>query len=167
MAYDFKALHVAVIDDNAYMLRIVKELLEVLGIRLVSTYSEVEEAIQSMREAVPDLVITDWEMRPSGGLDLIRVLRDPDKSPHPFVPIIVMTAHTTKQCVELARDVGATDFIAKPLSMKRLYDRLINMVDHPRPFVECEVYFGPDRRRKERDFEGEDRRQRAKQDDAA
>src|SRR6185503_19347376 len=45
------------------------------------------------------------------------------------------------------RDAGVTEFLAKPISAKALYQRIINVVANPRPFIKTKTYFGPDRRR--------------------
>jgi two-component system, chemotaxis family, chemotaxis protein CheY len=47
----------------------------------------------------------------------------------------------------MARDAGVTEFLAKPISAKALYNRILNVVAHPRPFIRTKTYFGPDRRR--------------------
>lgn len=55
--------------------------------------------------------------------------------------------HNEKQRVTAARDAGVTEFLAKPISAKALYQRVVNIVANPRPFIKTKVYFGPDRRR--------------------
>jgi two-component system, chemotaxis family, chemotaxis protein CheY len=47
----------------------------------------------------------------------------------------------------MARDAGVTEFLAKPISAKALYQRIVNVVVSPRPFIKTKSYFGPDRRR--------------------
>ena len=47
----------------------------------------------------------------------------------------------------VARDAGVTEFLAKPISAKGLYQRILNVVANPRPFIKTKTYFGPDRRR--------------------
>ena len=49
--------------------------------------------------------------------------------------------------VTVARDAGVTEFLAKPISAKGLYQRILNVVANPRPFIKTKTYFGPDRRR--------------------
>jgi hypothetical protein len=49
--------------------------------------------------------------------------------------------------VTVARDAGVTEFLAKPISAKGLYQRILNVVASPRPFIKTKTYFGPDRRR--------------------
>ena len=53
----------------------------------------------------------------------------------------------SKRRVTLARDAGVTEFLAKPISAKGLYQRVLNVVANPRPFIKTKNYFGPDRRR--------------------
>jgi FixJ family two-component response regulator len=57
-----------------------------------------------------------------------------------------------------ARDAGATEFLAKPVSVGSLYDRLVWMIENPRVFIKASEFVGPDRRRAMRGYEGMDRR---------
>jgi DNA-binding response OmpR family regulator len=59
----------------------------------------------------------------------------------------MVTGHTEKTRVTAARDAGVTEFLAKPISAKALYQRIVNVVANPRPFIRTKTYFGPDRRR--------------------
>jgi DNA-binding response OmpR family regulator len=63
------------------------------------------------------------------------------------VPIIMMTGHTERTRVTAARDAGITEFLAKPISAKGLYQRVYSVVAQPRPFIKTATYFGPERRR--------------------
>jgi len=59
----------------------------------------------------------------------------------------MLTGHSEKRRVTVARDAGVTEFLAKPISAKGLYQRIMNVVASPRPFIKTKTYFGPDRRR--------------------
>jgi DNA-binding response OmpR family regulator len=59
----------------------------------------------------------------------------------------MLTGHSEKSRVLRARDAGVTEFLCKPISAKGLYQRILNVVVNPRPFVQTKDYFGPDRRR--------------------
>jgi DNA-binding response OmpR family regulator len=96
---------------------------------------------------VPDIVITDWAMPIFDGLELAQMIRQPDGNGNPYAPIIMLTGHSEKRRVTLARDAGVTEFLAKPISAKGLYQRIMNVVTNPRPFIKTKNYFGPDRRR--------------------
>ncbi len=96
---------------------------------------------------MPDIVITDWAMPIFDGLELTQMIRQPGANANPYVPIIMLTGHSEKKRVMAARDAGVTEFLAKPISAKALYQRIINVVANPRPFIKTKTYFGPDRRR--------------------
>jgi DNA-binding response OmpR family regulator len=96
---------------------------------------------------VPDIVITDWSMPIFDGLELAQMIRQPESKGNPYAPIIMLTGHSEKRRVTVARDAGVTEFLAKPISAKGLYQRILNVVANPRPFIKTKTYFGPDRRR--------------------
>ena len=75
------------------------------------------------------------------------MIRQPGSSGNPYVPIIMLTGHSEKRRVTIARDAGVTEFLAKPISAKALYQRILTVVASPRPFIKTKTYFGPDRRR--------------------
>ena len=74
------------------------------------------------------------------------------------MPILVLSGQTEIETVIKARNAGATEFLAKPASVGSLYDRLVWMVENPRPFIKAEEFLGPDRRRAMRGYEGLERR---------
>jgi two-component system, chemotaxis family, chemotaxis protein CheY len=76
-----------------------------------------------------------------------------------------MTGHSEKKRVINARDAGITEFLAKPISAKGLYQRVLNVVANPRPFIRTKSYFGPDRRRNTTvSYAGPERRKGGKAD---
>jgi DNA-binding response OmpR family regulator len=81
------------------------------------------------------------------GLELTSMIRQPGANANPYVAIIMLTGHSEKKRVLQARDAGVTEFLAKPISAKALYQRILNVVVNPRPFIKTKTYFGPDRRR--------------------
>ena len=81
------------------------------------------------------------------GLELTQMIRQPGANANPYVAIIMLTGHSEKKRVASARDAGVTEFLAKPISAKGLYQRIVNVVANPRPFIKTKTYFGPDRRR--------------------
>ncbi len=95
----------------------------------------------------PDIVLTDWAMPIFDGLELTQMIRQPNANANPYVPIIMLTGHSERKRVIAARDAGITEFLAKPISAKALYQRILNVVINPRPFIKSKSYFGPDRRR--------------------
>jgi DNA-binding response OmpR family regulator len=77
----------------------------------------------------------------------------------------MLTGHSEKRRVTAARDAGVTEFLAKPISAKGLYERIVNVVASPRPFIKTATYFGPDRRRNvSTSYVGPERRKGGKAD---
>jgi len=144
---DFNRLRFVVVDDNAHMRRIVRALLHGFGAREVNEAEDGAAGLEAFTHNVPDIVITDWAMPIFDGIELTQMIRQPGANANPFVPIIMLTGHSEKKRVMAARDAGVTEFLAKPLSAKALYERIVNVVINPRPFVRTKTYFGPDRRR--------------------
>jgi CheY-like chemotaxis protein len=144
---DFSRLRFVVVDDNAYMRRIVRTLLHGFGTRDVYEAEDGAAGLEALTRTAPDILITDWATPIFDGLELTRMIRQPDTSPNPFVPILMLTGHSEKRRVTAARDAGVTEFLVKPISAKALYQRIVNIVINPRPFVRTKSYFGPDRRR--------------------
>lgn len=147
MRVDVSRLRFLIIDDNAYVRRIIRVLLHGFGAREVIEAEDGVAGLESFGLYNPDVVIIDWEMPILDGIELARMLRDPNNSPNAFVPIIMCTAHSEMRRVTQARDAGVTEFLAKPISAKSLYQRIVNTVVNPRSFIRTADYFGPERRR--------------------
>jgi CheY-like chemotaxis protein len=144
---DFNRLRLLVIDDNPHMRRIIRTLLHGFGARDVMEAEDGATGLDTFTHSAPDIVLIDWAMPVFDGLKLTQMIRQADSNANPFVPIIMITGHTEKNRVTDARDSGITEFLAKPISAKALYQRIVNVVAHPRPFIRTKSYFGPDRRR--------------------
>ena len=144
---DFNKLRFLVCDDNPHMRRILRTLLHSFGAREVYEAEDGATALEMYTHYVPDIVITDWAMPIFDGLELTQMIRQPGANANPYVPIIMLTGHSEKKRVISARDAGVTEFLAKPISAKSLYQRILNVVVNPRPFIKTKNYFGPDRRR--------------------
>jgi CheY-like chemotaxis protein len=159
---DLKAL---IVEDNAHMRTLLRGLLGVIGIRDIAEAGNGQAGIGVLRERKCDLVLSDLMMQPMDGIDFTHAVRNSEHSPNPFVPIIMITGHTEKSRVEAARDAGVTEFLAKPVTAHNLFSRIAEIVERPRPFVRCEGYFGPDRRRRQiEDYTGPWRRKEDFQD---
>lgn len=142
------------------MRALLRSLLLALGVGKVYESADGASAFAALREKKPDLVLTDLSMKPVDGIEFTRMVRLGQDSPNPSVPIIMVTGHTEKQRVEAARDAGVTEFVAKPITTQSLLQRLVEIIERPRPFVRGETYFGPDRRRRKTDgYAGPWRRQ--------
>jgi len=140
-------LRFLIVDDNNHMRRIIRALLHGFGAREAYEAEDGASGLEAFSSYSPDIVITDWAMPIFDGIELTRMIRQPDTSPNPYVPIIMVTGHAEKKRVLEARDAGITEFLVKPISAKALYQRIVSVVAMPRPFVKTATYFGPDRHR--------------------
>ena len=154
----FEKLTVLVVDDSAYMRHLLMTLLQALGVPRVFLAVDGEEAWELLNTCRPDIVLTDAAMVPGDGFMFAKRLRSLRGHALGLVPIIMVSGHTDLASVERARDIGVTEFLSKPISARSLYERLIQVLDRPRQFVETPTYRGPDRRRRNAPFAGEDRR---------
>ena len=161
--YRFDRLRILVVDDNVHMRKLVTTILQAFGVTQIYEAHNGETGWAALREHTPDMIILDWVMEGMSGIELIKMVRANPQSPNPFVPAIMLTGHTSMDHVQQARDAGMNEFIAKPVSVKTMMSRLSAVIEHPRPFVRTNGYFGPCRRRRVEEHAGGERRVGAKQ----
>lgn len=160
--YDLSGLQILVIDDNMHMRRLVKNILSALGIRNVRDAEDGADALKVLNTFDADIVIVDWQMEPIDGIEFTKMVRTSEDSPNIYVPIIMLTGHTEVNRVFTARDAGINEFLAKPVSAKKIYQRIVAILESPRQFIRTASYFGPDRRRRDDpNYSGEERRRSA------
>ncbi len=148
MTYEFRNVSVLIVEDNQPMLGLLRSLLETFGIAKLFTAKNGDEGFKAYCRYQPDLVITDWMMRPVDGISLTRRIRNDPLSLNQFTPVVLMTGFSEKRRVMQARDAGITEFLVKPFNARDLYRRIAQIIENPRQFVRSEDFFGPDRRRK-------------------
>ncbi len=159
--YKLAKLQVLVADSDLRSAQLLKTILMSFGIRKIDLVFTAEEALSALRTRRIDVLIAEHVLEPASGLDLVKSIRASknDKLLHFDMPIIMLTAHSAADQVKAARDVGITEFVAKPFSARTISARLIEIIDNPRVFVEAPGYTGPSRRRQAKPPEGvEDRR---------
>lgn len=157
--YNLEKLRVLVVDDSQYMIKIIRVLLDAMGIRDVYGIDCPTKVFTAIKDWQPDLIISDHIMEPMTGLQMIQHLRADESNPQRFIPIILLTGYAKAEVVKEARfNAGADAVLVKPVSAQRLYDCIVSVYESDRTFIETKHYFGPDRRVKDRPFEGSERR---------
>lgn len=144
---ELSQLRFLIVDDNTHMRRVVRTLIHGFGAREVTEAEDGASGLEMFQTNQPDIVITDWFMPIFSGIELARMMRNPESSSNPTVPIIMLTGHSEKKRVTEARDAGITEFLCKPISANALYVRVASCLVNPRPFIKANAYYGPDRRR--------------------
>ncbi|MBM3549631.1 MAG: response regulator [Alphaproteobacteria bacterium] len=137
---------------------LVSEVLVALGFGTVLQAANGEAAFRLIKDNAVDIALLDWNMEPVDGLELTRLIRRSEDSPDHFMPIIMLSGHSDRQHVLVARDAGVTEFMTKPVAVKSLCSRLNAVIEAPRPFIRAASYFGPDRRRRSIPITGPERR---------
>jgi two-component system chemotaxis response regulator CheY len=157
--HNLERLNFLVVDDNKHMRALVKSILHALGVKSILEAADGADAFKELRHFPADIIICDWNMSPLDGLDFMCLVRTSGDSPNPYVPIIMLTGHTEMNRVLEARDSGVHEFLAKPISAKSLYSRILAIIENPREFVRTQLYFGPNRRRHDlATYSGQERR---------
>lgn len=167
-AYNFERFSVLVVEDNAYMRYLMFSVLRALGFGRVETKSDGGEAIEFLKALGKnpsrgglmslDMIISNWQMEPVDGLELLRWVRRAKDSPDRFIPFLMVTAFAEIPRLRQARDGGVTEFMVKPYSVATLCNRVVSIIERPRQYVSTPKFFGPDRRRRTGSAEGIERR---------
>ena len=152
------ALSVLILDDRPQMRAITASILESVGIHRIHEAGDVEAAMTLLRAGPVDVAIVDYKMTPLNGVEFVRLVRKSPDSPDPFLPMIMLTGHADRRRIDEARDAGVTEFLVTPVTAKALISRLQGLILKPRPFVKLDGYFGPDRRRTQREGASQGRR---------
>ncbi len=117
MALD-PSIPVLVVDDYSTMVRIIRNLLRQLGFADVDDANDGATALVKMRSRRYGLVISDWNMEPMSGFDLLQQVRsDPQLGATPF---IMVTAESKTDNVIAARRAGVNSYIVKPFNAQTL-----------------------------------------------
>ncbi len=157
-AINIEDVKILVVDDNAFMRSLIRQLLKALGAREIFEASDGREGYEVARQVNPDIALVDWVMEPEDGLAFVKNVRGAEDSPNRLMPIIMVSGYSEESRVLAARDAGVNEFVVKPLSAASLFSRIQWVIENPRRFVTTDTYFGPDRRHKDVPFKGEDRR---------
>ena len=156
--YNLGLFTILIVEDNTYMRNLLRTIMTRLGAGHVLTAAHGGEAIDLLKliRSDPtkagvgniDMIMSNWEMPPVDGLMLLRWVRRHKDSPDKFMPFVLVTGFADIDKVQEARDLGATEVLGKPYSVKSLITRLEVLIERPRQFVLTGEYFGPDRRRR-------------------
>jgi len=140
-------LSVLLVDDNAFMRKVVRSLLNNIGVKKVYEAPDGIAGLEQIRAVYPDVVILDWEMPLLNGPEFVRIVRSPGVFPLPDIPIIMLSSYGERRRIVEAVRLGVNEFLCKPVSAKTLADRLISILAKPRASVQVGDYYGPEPRK--------------------
>jgi len=166
--YDLSNFTILLVEDSVYMQDLFSSMLKVFGVGEILMCGSAKEAIElltitqarikSRYISSIDIIITDWLMPDGSGKDLIEWIRGHEQDTVRFLPIVVCSGYTSEKVAHETRDLGANETLVKPISGNGLASRICAVIDNPRPFIETQKFFGPDRRRQDMAFIGDNRR---------
>jgi DNA-binding response OmpR family regulator len=168
VTYDLSGFNIMLVDDYEFMQMIISQMLSAFGVGKVMSCTGGNEARELLKISLAgggdssikpvDMILTDWMMPDGSGKSLIKWIRNHKKDEVRFLPIIVVSAFMSDKLTRAARDEGADEVLIKPVSGEILAARILNVIDNRRNFIKTSTFFGPDRRRKDQVYKGEERR---------
>jgi two-component system chemotaxis response regulator CheY len=113
---------ILVVDDYKTMIRIIRNLLKQIGFEDVDEAADGSEALGKMREKKYGLVISDWNMEPMTGYELLKEVRADEKLSR--TPFIMVTAESKTENVIAAKKAGVNNYIVKPFNAQTLKSKI-------------------------------------------
>ncbi len=126
MAAVNKNMSILIVDDYKTMLRIIRNLLKQLGFNNVDEAIDGSSALTKLREKDFGLVISDWNMEPMSGLQLLKEVRADVKLKE--IPFIMITAESKSENVIAAKEAGVSNYIVKPFNAATLKGKLTTVL---------------------------------------
>ena len=123
-----KNTNILIVDDYKTMLRIIRNLLKQLDFNNVDEASDGSEALTKLRAGNFGLVISDWNMVPMTGLDLLKEVRADARLKN--LPFIMITAESKTENVIAAKQAGVSNYIVKPFNAETLREKIEKVLVH-------------------------------------
>ena len=119
-------INVLLVDDSGTIRRIIRKILGQIGIEKVEEAENGSEALEKLSSGSFRLVISDWNMEPIGGLELLKEIRSNDELKH--LPFIMVLSNDSTKDVITAKEAGASSYIIKPFTAQNLKFKIQNIL---------------------------------------
>ena len=143
-----KNLQVLVVDDDKKIAKLLRGVLMGLGFESVEVCHDCATALSVLESRKVDMMICDWQMEPMSGTELVQQLRSRKGLANQAIPVIMLSGNSEKPQIEMARDIGVTEYVMKPFTARSLCSRIVAVIENPRSFVLSKGFVGHNRRRK-------------------
>lgn len=117
---------ILIVDDYKTMLRIIRNLLKQLGFNNVDEATDGAAALQKLRDRPYQLIISDWNMEPMTGYELLQRVRADESTKS--VPFIMVTAESKTENVIAAKKAGVNNYIVKPFNAGTLKAKMVAVI---------------------------------------
>ena len=121
-----KNMPILIVDDYKTMLRIIRNLLKQLGFNNVDEAIDGSSALQKLRDKECGLIISDWNMEPMSGLQLLKEVRADVKLKE--LPFIMIMVESKSENVIAAKEAGVSNYIVKPFNAATLRGKLTTVL---------------------------------------
>ncbi|MCU0987249.1 MAG: chemotaxis response regulator CheY, partial [Acetobacteraceae bacterium] len=121
-------MNILIVDDYKTMLRIIRNLLRQLDFQNVDEATDGAQALSMLRTGSYGLVISDWNMQPMTGLQLLQEVRADAKLKN--LPFIMVTAESKTENVVAAKQAGVSNYIVKPFNAETLKEKIEKVLVH-------------------------------------
>lgn len=145
------------LQSNPFLRSILISLMREAGSQDVLVARCADSALTVMDQSLPSMIVADWNDQEEASEDrlrLVRRIRESESALYRRTPIIMVSQPRSRREIEMARDVGVTEFIITPIAPITLQTRIRSLYDMPREFVASPRFNGPDRRRRKRHAAG-------------
>lgn len=112
------AMPILVVDDYQTMVKILRNLLKQIGFENVDSAANGAEALELIKQKRYGLVISDWNMEPMTGFELLKRVRE--SGDNADVPFIMVTAESKTDNIVAARKAGVSNYLVKPFNQQSL-----------------------------------------------
>jgi two-component system, chemotaxis family, chemotaxis protein CheY len=123
-----KSVNLLIVDDYKTMLRIIRNLLKQIEINNVEEATDGADALGKLRAGNFGLVISDWNMLPMSGLQLLQEVRADARLK--TMPFIMITAESKAENVVAAKQAGVSNYIVKPFNAETLREKITKVLGH-------------------------------------
>lgn len=123
-ANELFASRVMIVDDEPINVKVARKFVATLGYSNFVTLTDSREVMASLQEEMPDVLLLDLMMPYISGLDILEAMQSDSKLSR--IPAIILTASSDRGTRLRALELGATDFLAKPLDPEELAPRIRN-----------------------------------------
>ena len=125
MAVDMN-MKVLIVDDYKTMLRVLHSLLRQMNFTDIEEAEDGAKALEKLKQDTYGLVISDWNMEPMSGMELLKEIRADEGMKD--LPFIMITAESSSENVKAAKEAGVSNYIIKPFTAETLQTKLVSVL---------------------------------------
>ena len=161
----FGSVNLLIYEEYFFISDVLKSMLKALGMQNIHRAHNLTEAKEiCLREKERgekysiDFAIVDLAPPSNHGLEFMNWLRHNSEKSLQYIPVIFTTNDSREKIIITGRDSGVNEILVKPFTAYNISQRILSIINNPRPFIQAESFCGPNRRRRKDNFNGTDRR---------